>query len=179
MIGVYIKSRMGNKAEFSKSLLAVTRAVKRLERDEVCCGDLTLQQYETMRRLANLEQATLGAIAADLGIDLSTASRNLTRLERQGYVSKVRQDTDARTVILRLTKKGERALSTLACDEKETFAVVYDRIPVANRATVIAGLAVLSGVLEGTAESDAGCCPPSKSGGEDAMDKIRATGSDR
>lgn len=151
---------MGNKAEFGKTLVTVARAVKRLERDEVCCGDLTLQQYETLRRLSNLEDATLGVIAADLGIDLSTASRNLSRLERQGYVSKMRPQADARTVILQLTRKGARALSTLWCDEQETFAAVYDRIPAASRATVLAGLSVLATVLEESGACGVDCCPP-------------------
>jgi DNA-binding MarR family transcriptional regulator len=154
---------MGNRAEFSKVLLSVSRAVDRVQRDDVCCGDLTLQQFDTLKRIPTTEKKTLGSIAADLGIDLSTASRNLTRLEKQGYVSKVRDESDARTVILRLTKKGARALSTLSCDERDTFGAVFDRIPAAKRAAVIAGLSVLSDVLN-DAESPpaAECCPPPK-----------------
>jgi DNA-binding MarR family transcriptional regulator len=154
---------MRNKAEFSKVLLSVARAVERVQRDEVCCGDLTLQQFDTLKRIATAERTTLGSIAADLGIDLSTASRNLTRLEKQGYVSKVRPESDARTVILRLTKKGARALSTLSCDERDSFGAVYYRIPAAQRAAVIEGLSVLSEVLNAAESLPADeCCPPPK-----------------
>ena len=152
---------MGNKAQFGKVLLAVARAVDRMQRDEICCGDLTLQQFDTLKRISTAERSTLGSVAQDLEIDLSTASRNLTRLEKQGYVSKVRDESDARTVILRLTPKGKRALSTLSCDERDAFAAVYDRISAARRAEVIAGLTVLTEALEKTqAPSSAEpCCP--------------------
>jgi DNA-binding MarR family transcriptional regulator len=151
---------MGNKAEFGKILLAVARAVERMQRDQVCCGDLTLQQFDTLKRISTAERSTLGSVAQHLEIDLSTASRNLTRLEKQGYVSKVRDESDARTVILRLTTKGKRALSTLSCDERDAFAAVYDRISAAKRADVAAGLSVLAEALDGTQEPSAvGCCP--------------------
>jgi DNA-binding MarR family transcriptional regulator len=152
---------MGNKVQFGKILLSVARAVERVQRDRVCCGDLTLQQFDTLKRISTAERSTLGSVAQELEIDLSTASRNLTRLEKQGYVSKLRDQSDARTLVLRLTGKGKRALSTLSCDEREAFAAVYDRISAADRATVLEGLAVLAGALNETEDSPATeCCPP-------------------
>jgi DNA-binding MarR family transcriptional regulator len=151
---------MGNKAQFGKVLLSVARAVDRMQRDEICCGDLTLQQFATLKRISTADRTTLGSVAQDLEIDLSTASRNLTRLEKQGYVSKVRDEADARAVILRLTTKGKRALSTLSCDERDAFAAVYDRISSAKRAEVIAGLTALAEALDGTrVPTPETCCP--------------------
>lgn len=151
---------MGNKAQFGKVLLSVARAVDKVQRDQVCCGDLTLQQFETLKRISTADKSTLGSVAQDLEIDLSTASRNLTRLEKQGYVSKVRDESDARTVILRLTTKGNRALSTLSCDERDAFAAVYDRISPGKRAEVTASLAVLAEALDGTQDASTDeCCP--------------------
>jgi DNA-binding MarR family transcriptional regulator len=153
---------MGNKAQFGKVLLSVARAVDRMQRDEICCGDLTLQQFDTLKRISIADRTTLGSVAQDLEIDLSTASRNLTRLEKQGYVSKVRAPSDARAVILRLTPKGKRALSTLSCDERDAFAAVHDRIPPAKRAEVLAGLTVLTEALEKSQEPSSAetCCAP-------------------
>ena len=151
---------MGNKAQFGKLLLSVVRAVDRLQRDEICCGDLTLQQFDTLKWISIAERSTLGSVAQELEIDLSTASRNLTRLEKQGYVSKVRDESDARTVILRLTIKGKRALSTLSCDERDALAAVYDRISAARREEVLAGLTALAEALEETqAPAAESCCP--------------------
>ena len=153
---------MGHKARFGKILLSVARAVERMQRDEICCGDLTLQQFDTLKRISTAERSTLGSVAQELEIDLSTASRNLTRLEKQGYVSKLRDESDARTVILRLTTKGKRVLSTLSCDERDAFAAVYERIPAPDRTAVLEGLTVLASALDETDGSSAReCCPPS------------------
>ena len=69
---------------------------------------------------------------------------------------------DARTVILRLTTKGKRVLSTLSCDERDAFAAVYERIPAPDRTAVLEGLTVLASALDETDGSSAReCCPPS------------------
>jgi DNA-binding MarR family transcriptional regulator len=149
---------MGNRATFGSLLVQLARVVSRIERDEVCCGDLTFQQFETLRRIERAPKVTLSSLAVDLQIDQSTASRNLALLERGGYLSKARHEADARSVIVELTRKGRTALSSLSCDERDAFAELHDRIPAAQRASVLAALAVLSEALaEPTA---AACCPP-------------------
>lgn len=149
---------MGNRTSFGSLLVQLARVVSRVERDEVCCGDLTFQQFETLRRIERAPKVTLSSLAAELQIDQSTASRNLTLLERGGYLSKARHEADARAVIVELTRKGRTALSSLSCDERDVFAGLYDRIPVAQRASVLAALTALSEALADPAA--AACCPP-------------------
>ena len=149
---------MGNKALFGVLVGELVRGVSRLHRDEVCCGDLTSQQFETLRKVEAAGQVNLTAMAAALGIDPSTASRNLARLQRHGYLSKTRHGVDARSIVVELTRKGRTALSTLSCDERDVFAELYERIPPPERATVIASLSVLTDALG--SDAAAGCCPP-------------------
>ena len=69
----------------------VARELARLERDEVCCGDTTFQQFATLRTMHEAAAPmTTSALATALGIDLSTASRNLAVLERNGYIRRAR-----------------------------------------------------------------------------------------
>jgi DNA-binding MarR family transcriptional regulator len=150
---------MGNRAAFGSRLIQLARVVSRIERDQVCCGDLTFQQFETLRRIEEVPRVSLSVLAAELHIDQSTASRNLALLERAGYLSKVRDGADARSVNIELTRKGRAALSSLSCDERDAFADLYDRIPPGQRASVLASLAVLTGALaEPTAESTTNVC---------------------
>lgn len=149
---------MGKRAAFGSVLVRLARVVSRIERDEVCCGDLTFQQFETLRRVADASQVSLSSLAAELHIDQSTASRNLVRLERDGYLSKVRDEADARAVVIELTRKGRAALSSLSCDERDTFAELYDRIPADRRASIVASLETL---VEALADPPvAACCAP-------------------
>ena len=81
---------------FAPLLSEVARAILRLERDKVCCGDLTFQQFQALQTLQVTGSRTVSDAAKALGIDISTASRNLAVLARQGYVKRRRSVEDAR-----------------------------------------------------------------------------------
>jgi DNA-binding MarR family transcriptional regulator len=153
---------MGNKtgsgATFGSLLVEVARVVTRIERDDVCCGDLTFQQFETLRRIEGASKLTLSSLADVLHIDQSTASRNLVRLERQGYLSKARHEADGRSVNIELTRKGRAALASMSCDERDAFAELYERIPAGARGSVVAALAVLTEAL--AEPTTTACCSP-------------------
>lgn len=56
------------------------------------------------------EGARMGRIADELALDLSSLSRNLKPLERQGAVEIAADAADRRARIVRMTAKGERLL---------------------------------------------------------------------
>jgi len=153
---------MGNRATFGSLLVQLARIVTRIERDQVCCGDLTFQQFETLRRIEGASKLTLSSLADSLHIDQSTASRNLVRLERDGYLSKARDEVDGRSVNIELTRKGRAALASMSCDERDAFAELYDRIPAGARASVVASLAVLTEAL--AEPTTTACCTPEPRG---------------
>src|SRR5581483_10885526 len=85
-----IQVYMSDAAAFMELARRIARGLASIEKQQVCCGTITLQQFDTLRALKEAAGLTTSAIAGRLGIDLSTASRNLTVLERQGYISRVR-----------------------------------------------------------------------------------------
>lgn len=145
---------------FAALLLSIARGVSRLEREQVCCGELTFQQFDTMRRIEQNESDTVSSIAAALAIDDSTASRNVAVLARDGYLKKKRDPNDGRAVRLVLTSKGRAVLSELRCDERDVFAAVYERFSPSERIAITAAL----GSLEVALQQDlTECCAPSDS----------------
>jgi DNA-binding MarR family transcriptional regulator len=52
------------------------------------------------------EELTIGEIAALLGVEDPSVTRTVQRMARQGLIEKYPHPTDARQVIVRLTKKG-------------------------------------------------------------------------
>lgn len=154
-------------ALFAALASRVARGISRLERDEICCGDLTLQQFETLRTLHASGPLTLGAAARSLGIDLSTASRNLGLLVKRGYLKRTRGKDDARHVSFSLSKKGAGCLDSLCCDERMVFAAVFARVPPEHHMGVIKALEVLATALaeQPAAEAVAPCCAPGKTCG--------------
>src|SRR6476469_4323845 len=98
---------------FAELLSRVAREVTLRQASDVCCGDLTLEQFQTLRALGASAQLSMGALSSRLRVDLSTMSRNVTVLERNGYLARARDAEDARIVHVRLTARGKRALDTL------------------------------------------------------------------
>lgn len=148
---------------FAELLSQVARETTLRQASEVCCGDLTLEQFQTLRAVSEseqLEQLSIGALSARLRVDLSTMSRNVTVLERNGYLLRARSADDGRVVHVRITGKGRRALESLRCDERDVLADVYQRLPAAERPRVVKALELLQACLDRTAGPDGACCPP-------------------
>ena len=131
---------MAHRDQFTALLLLVAREVVRREASEVCCGDLTLEQYETIRTINRGTRPTVGWLSAQVGVDLSTMSRNLTLLEHKGYLLRTRSTDDARIVQVRLKPKGRRVLATLDCRERSVVRSLYDKLPADQRPAVLKAL---------------------------------------
>ncbi len=150
---------MSERPTFGHLLSRVARRVTVLQSSEICCGDLTLEQFQTLRVIESEPEAlSLSELSTEMAVDLSTMSRNVTVLERNDHVLRTRSAEDGRVVVVKLTPKGRRALKTLRCDEEETFEKLYERVPAATRPQVIEALEVLDECLSST--GDRPCCTP-------------------
>jgi DNA-binding MarR family transcriptional regulator len=121
---------------------------------------LTPEQFETLRAVESTGNPSMSALSAALGVDLSTMSRNVSVLQREGYVGRSRNADDSRIVTVALTRKGANALETLRCDEKDVMAKLYNRIPFAKRAAALEGLELVRTALEieSGVVADVACC---------------------
>ena len=151
---------MAQQDRFAELLSQLAREVTRRQSSEVCCGDLTLEQFQTLRAISRAERTSIGSLSVELGVDLSTMSRNASVLERDGYLARARSDHDARVVNVSLTAKGRRSLETLRCNERDVLRDVYDRLPAAERGRVVKTLETLRACLVRSDADDAACCPP-------------------
>ena len=151
---------MVEEARFGELLSQVARAIRRRQASEVCCGDLTLEQFQILRAVSAADQPSLGSLSASLRLDPSTMSRNVALLERNGYLLRARHAGDGRVVQVRLTPKGRRALESLRCEERDVFNDAYERLPVSQRAKVVQALETLRSCLEVSDDRARACCPP-------------------
>jgi DNA-binding MarR family transcriptional regulator len=145
---------------FAELLARVAREVTIRQSSEVCCGDLTLEQFQTLKAVSACDQLSIGSLSARLRVDLSTMSRNVALLERNGYLLRARSAEDGRIVQVKLTAKGKRALQTLHCGERDVLGDVFDRLPPAQRPRVLAALESLSACLTPAEAARADCCAP-------------------
>jgi DNA-binding MarR family transcriptional regulator len=106
---------------------------------------LTYPQYLAMVALWEADDVTVSALGARLGLESSTLTPLLKRLQAMGLIDRVRDAHDERVVRLRLTEAG-RALHEPAC-AVPTELTAASGMTAAEYAKIREGLEVLRTVL--------------------------------
>jgi DNA-binding MarR family transcriptional regulator len=136
-------------AKTARMLQMVARGLGRLGRERArSAGDITPQQAEALQLIAERGVISTSALASLLGIDPSTASRNLAGLERGGYILRRRGTEDGRQTDVRLTPRGKRIAESVSSEWSTTCSALLERIPRAERQRVAEALDVLARVLD-------------------------------
>ena len=101
---------------FHDALSDFVRAYLVGERDRICCHDISLTQCYTLDALIRRGPSTLNALATELCLDKSTASRVVSTLQRKGYVGRGAHPGDGRAVLLDVTSSGRRLCERIRAD---------------------------------------------------------------
>jgi len=135
----------------ARALQVLARALGRLGRERARAGDVTPQQAEALQLLADRGAMSTSMLALMLGIDPSTASRNLAGLERAGYILRKRGTDDGRQTDVRLTPRGKRTAEAVSVEWNVAYTTLLDRLPRPERQRIAEALEVLARVLDGDA----------------------------
>jgi DNA-binding MarR family transcriptional regulator len=138
---------MAEDDRFLRAVQVVSRGFARLGRERARAGDVTPQQADTLQLISDRGAVSTSSLATLLGIDPSTASRNLAGLERLGYISRRKGADDARQTDVRLTPRGKRAADSVNKESVEGFRGAIDGLTKAERSRVLDGLEVLARAL--------------------------------
>ncbi|MGA7120761.1 MAG: MarR family transcriptional regulator [Polyangiaceae bacterium] len=133
----------------ARALQILARALSRLGRERARAGDVTPQQAEALQLVAERGTMSTSAVALILGIDPSTASRNLGGLERGGFIVRRRGTDDGRETDVRLTPRGKRTAEAVSGEWTVAYALLLDRLPRQERQRVADAIEVLARALEG------------------------------
>jgi DNA-binding MarR family transcriptional regulator len=133
-----------------RALQLVARSLGRLGRERARgAGDVTPQQAEALALIAERGAMSTTSLAIMLGIDPSTASRNLAGLERAGYVVRKRGTEDGRQTDVRLTPRGKRTAEAVITEWTFAYSTLLERLPRPERQRVADALELLARVLDG------------------------------
>jgi DNA-binding MarR family transcriptional regulator len=103
-------------------------------------GALTLPQFRTLVVLAGRGPQNVGALADELGVHSSTATRMCDRLERRGLIARQPSEHSRREVTVRLAPAGRRLLERVTAARRRALADVVRRVPKALRPAMVQGL---------------------------------------
>ncbi len=80
--------------------------------------------YLALRQLADGGPAGINEIADHLRLDASTVTRQVVAMEQAGYVSRGRDDSDGRRVVIEMTDAGRAELAATADARAEVYGDV-------------------------------------------------------
>ena len=143
-------------AGFRALVSRIYRRLNVLERAEKCCLGVTLAQCMTLELLREAAPMSASDLAGELGVDSSTSTRLIDVLERDGLVTRQRDDRkDRRRVYLALSDRGVALADSLrACSESYCRTIV-ERLPANRREQVLDSLRLLAAAIE---EKPSTCC---------------------
>ena len=141
----------------------LVRAYQFRDRNEICCHGVTVSQCYTLEALARDGSMTMSQLGGFLFLDISTVSRVIDQLEKQGLVERTEDEADGRVTRVRLTRKGQNLHARIEDSLREDYKCVLDVIPTRSRDDVVRAVELL---LEGF--TSRGCCLERRQGGKAA-----------
>ena len=105
---------------------------------------LSRHQASVLDHLDEIDPITLNGLARHMGVTPGTMSLTIDRLERKGYVVRVRDAADRRRVHVRLTSAGVRVREASSVLDFPLVEALVNRLSDEDRAAAIRGLALLA-----------------------------------
>jgi DNA-binding MarR family transcriptional regulator len=106
--------------------------------------EVTLVQHRLLVLLATGGHQTIGALAEQLEINASNASRLCDRLQKLGLLARDRSVSDGRAVDVSLTASGRRLLETVRAQRRREVRHVLGRMPPTDVEASIKALTVFA-----------------------------------
>lgn len=94
--------------------------------------------------LVEREPQSMGAIAADLGVHASNATRTCERLVQARLLDRQTAEDDRRRVVLTLTRKGHQLLDRVMSHRRERIVQIMGQMEPGDRATLAASIQVFA-----------------------------------
>ena len=110
---------------------------------------LSRHQASILDHLDELEPTTVAALAGHMGVTPATMSLSIDRLERKGYVVRLKDAKDRRRVHVRLTTAGVRVREASSVLDPERVTALVARLSDEDRTRAVEGLALLAHAAEG------------------------------
>jgi DNA-binding MarR family transcriptional regulator/N-acetylglutamate synthase-like GNAT family acetyltransferase len=111
-------------------------------------SDLSLTEARLLYEIATREAPLAAGLGAELGLDAGYVSRMLRRFEGRGWIARGRGE-DARSRPIGLTAAGRAAFAALDERTRADVARRIERLGAGDRATLVAALAAVTGLLSG------------------------------
>ena len=129
--------------QLGKLVWELVDVLKIVEKSEVeCCGVTPYQGYLLMR-LLDEDSVTMQDLAQQMGVALSTMTRNIDKLVEKDMAKRQRSHRDARVTEIALTEMGHEIAQTILLSWNTYFAKVNQILGEEQNNQVMLGLQTL------------------------------------
>ncbi|UCH93442.1 MAG: MarR family transcriptional regulator [Candidatus Aminicenantes bacterium] len=137
-----------NEAKFSRLVGELFRKLNLLNRDQKVCYGITLSQCCAIETLEQKGLLSMNELSQHQGVTLSTMTRVVDVLVRDGVFQRVSSPGDRRKVCIELTEEGKNLAEKLKkCTEAYTKEILA-QIPVDRQSQVIESVDLLIKAIE-------------------------------
>ncbi len=133
------------------ALRRILRASEAAAREMARQTQLSTPQLVVLQIVHEAEEATPKAISQRAGIAQATATALLDKLERRGFVTRRRGETDRRQVWIALTEAGREAVRAAPDPLQDRFTERFLELPDWEQAMIMAALERVAGLLDAEA----------------------------
>lgn len=130
-----------------KAFTRLTRFVNQLLREQLADTPFTVQQFYTLESLANGPKA-MNELAREVALHQSTLSRIVEKLEKQGYVNRIRLSGNQRMVEVHLTEEGEKTYKYLDIQCNLMISGLMDLVPATKQKIILESIEEISHLLD-------------------------------
>jgi len=116
-------------SELREAVAAFSAAQRRLRSRDTKAGGLSIAQWHLLRQLAENDELPAGKLAAGADLTPASATQMLDHLAEQGWVERVRSDSDRRVVLNRLTPDGRERFAAKQRQIEERWRDALGDIP--------------------------------------------------
>jgi len=112
-----------------------------------CCEDLTMPEFLALDKISVTPACPVHEIGIVLGFSKSGATRVVNRLEKKGYIRRVRSSEDARVCCVKITDGGAAVLLSAKDSYQKRFEKIIEEIPQDTARQIINSISLLAAAL--------------------------------
>lgn len=137
------------------------------DRDQVCCHGLSVSQCYTLELLTEGGPRTMGALAAEICLKISTATRVVDHLVSSGLAARLADPNDRRVCCVQITEAGRAVVARVRGEIVAEYEAVLRAVPAGSRESVIDALSHLLSAFKQRQCSDTKRCGNEEAAGDE------------
>ena len=141
--------------EVGETVQRLVRVMQLFERDQIKPFGFTTSQCYVLIEINKAQRLTMNEISEKMNLSTSTMTRIVNNLVRDGFVKRVKDESDRRVVYASLTDKGLDAANELQLSIKDYYRKTVDNLPKGEVEDVLSAVSLLVSAFE---KANPNCC---------------------